>query len=76
MSQSPFVPRINRGRINYRIVAGGVLLFAIAVGAIAYGVMAGDTVTAFGAVLLLPAAALLAAIGLSPDNDTDRETTP
>jgi hypothetical protein len=51
---------------RYCLGAGAV--FVLAAVAVVYGVANDDTVTALGALLLLPAALLLAGIGLSGPN--------
>jgi hypothetical protein len=57
--------RVRADDVNYRLVlASGVVAF-VAVAAIGYGLANGDAVTALGALLLLPAAALLAGIGVT-----------
>ena len=72
MSRSNLVARLRTRDVDCRFCAGAAVVFAIAVAVIAHGLTQQDLVTALGAVLLLPAAALLAAIGLSGDRQRRR----
>ncbi|MEF8785403.1 MAG: hypothetical protein V5A45_05670 [Haloarculaceae archaeon] len=72
MSPSKLVARIRTRDVDCRFCAGAAVVFAVAVAAIAYGLTHQDMVTALGALLLVPAAALLAAIGLSGGRERSR----
>jgi peptidoglycan/LPS O-acetylase OafA/YrhL len=72
MSPSKLVARLRSRDVDCRFCAGAVVVFVVAVAVIAHGLTQQDMVTALGALLLLPAAALLAAIGLSGDRERRR----
>lgn len=67
MSRLQLAARLRSGDIDCRFCVAAVVVFGVAVVAIGYGLTRQDIVTALGALLLIPAAALLAAIGISGD---------
>lgn len=60
--------RLKRRVLGCRICLPGLFTAAIATGAIALGFLTDDMVTALGALLLIPSAVLLFAIGLRREN--------
>jgi peptidoglycan/LPS O-acetylase OafA/YrhL len=75
MPLSKLVARLRTSDIDCRFCAGAAVVFLVAVAAIAYGLTEQDMVTALGALLLVPAAGLLAAIGLSRDSEGEHGRT-
>lgn len=67
--------RLRKSDMDCRFCAGAAVVFAVAVSAIGYGVTQQDIVTALGALLLIPAALILAAIGLSRNDGSRRGRT-
>ena len=64
----PLPHRLKRQVLGCRICLPALFTAAIATGAIVLGLMTDDMVTALGALLLVPSAVLLFAIGLRREN--------
>lgn len=60
--------RLKRRVLGCRICIPALFTAAIATGAIVLGLMTDDMVTALGALMLIPSAVLLFAIGLGQEN--------
>jgi hypothetical protein len=64
MTSLPPLARLRRSEADCRFCLWAGLALLAAIGALTYGYLAGDVVTALGGLLFVPAAVLLAGIGM------------
>ncbi|MFC7132444.1 MULTISPECIES: hypothetical protein [Salinibaculum] len=72
MSPSELLAALRDRSVDCRFCLGAAAMLLLATVAIVYGLTNQDTVTAVGALLLVPAAVLLAALGLSDREGRDK----
>jgi hypothetical protein len=75
MTTVPPFERLRRSDADCRFCPGAGLPLLVAIGAVTYGHLAGDVVTALGGLLFVPAAALLAGLGFRGGRRNRRAST-
>jgi hypothetical protein len=76
MDRSTLLTRFRSVHIDRHLALAAAVVVSFATAAVVYGILYDDVVTAVSALLFVPAALLLVAIGLSFDEADERKSGP